>query len=56
MVIAGGRSQMSEARGEKPEVRNQPNENDLAVTMTKDCWPLTNDFTPACYVAGMRFL
>jgi hypothetical protein len=31
-----GRSQMSEARSQKAEVRKRLNENDLAATMTKD--------------------
>ena len=41
IVSAGGRSQRSETRSQKAEVRKRRNENDLAATMTKDCGPWT---------------
>ena len=50
MGICSGRSQETEARVQKAEVRNRQNEKDLAATKTTDRGPWTSNSAAACCV------
>ena len=50
MGICSGRSQETEARVQKAEVRNRQNEKVLAATKTTDRGPWMSNSAAACYV------